>query len=120
MTEAKILAACDPHIRFLVEVLRLAGIRTFSSCQGTRGHSHRSPHVAFTGTPADAVRAARICRREATRYWGLRDDLLIELRCSIEMRRILSVREVARRLRVGSSRARTAYWAIELYRRPGA
>jgi hypothetical protein len=46
------LARIDRGIRREVEVLDLAGVETFESCQGGDGHSYPEPTVRFHGTAA--------------------------------------------------------------------
>lgn len=47
----------DRWISYAVKVLRDAGIETFESCQGGKGHAFRDPTVRFHGGPAEGFRA---------------------------------------------------------------
>lgn len=47
----------DPGIKFYVEILNIAGIETFESCQGGKGHSYPEPTVRFYGDRSEGFRA---------------------------------------------------------------
>jgi hypothetical protein len=82
----------DPGIAPYVEVLRAAGIETFESCQGGRGHAYPEPTVRFAGSRNEGFRALVVALehglpvRSLRRYWavidgepsGLGDRLLLD------------------------------------------
>ena len=47
----------DPGIREAVRRLIDAGVETFESCQGGRGHTYPEPTVRFHGDPSEGFRA---------------------------------------------------------------
>ena len=47
----------DRWISYAVKVLRDAGIETFESCHGGKGHAFNDPTVRFHGGPAEGFRA---------------------------------------------------------------
>ena len=47
----------DRWIGYAVKVLRDAGIETYESCQGGKGHAFTDPTVRFHGGPAEGFRA---------------------------------------------------------------
>lgn len=47
----------DPGIAPLVHTLRAAGVETFESCEGGRGHAYPEPTVRFFGDEAEGRRA---------------------------------------------------------------
>jgi hypothetical protein len=51
----------DLGIRRAVEVLKAAGIETFESCEGGKGHAYTEPTVRFHGTPEAGWRAVGAC-----------------------------------------------------------
>ncbi len=55
---------CDPPldagIRNAVEALQTAGIDTFESCEGGKGHSYAEPTVRFHGGPEEGLRALSV------------------------------------------------------------
>lgn len=53
----------DPGIRPYVEGLRAAGVETFESCEGGRGHTYPEPTVRFHGDFAEGFRALAIAIR---------------------------------------------------------
>ena len=54
------LAELDPGIASYVDVLDAAGIETFESCEGGRGHSYPEPVVRFHGTRGEGFRALAV------------------------------------------------------------
>jgi hypothetical protein len=50
----------DPGIRRAVEVLRAAGVETFESCEGGKGHIYPEPSVRFYGNRAAGFRALAV------------------------------------------------------------
>lgn len=50
----------DHWISYAVKVLRDAGIETYESCDGSKGHSYREPTVRFHGINADGFRALAV------------------------------------------------------------
>lgn len=50
--------ALDRWIGYAVKVLRDAGVETFESCQGGRGHAFPEPTVRFHGGRGEGLRAA--------------------------------------------------------------
>lgn len=69
----------DPGIRVAVEALSAAGIETFESCEGGRGHSYPEPTVRFHGYPAEGMRALAVAVAsglavlELRRVWRVAD-----------------------------------------------
>jgi hypothetical protein len=51
----------DPGIKRAVNVLQGAGVETFESCEGGRGHAFPEPTVRFYGTPEAGWRALGVC-----------------------------------------------------------
>jgi hypothetical protein len=47
----------DDGIREMVETLRQAGVETFESCEGGKGHAYTEPTVRFYGGRAEGLRA---------------------------------------------------------------
>jgi len=47
----------DRWIGFAVKVIRDAGVATYESCEGGRGHAFREPTVRFFGSHSEALRA---------------------------------------------------------------
>jgi hypothetical protein len=66
----------DRWISYAVKVLRDAGIETFESCQGGRGHAFNDPTVRFHGGPAEGFRAFAVAVQVGLpvyalrRFWG--------------------------------------------------
>ena len=50
----------DAGIRNAVEALQTAGIDTFESCEGGKGHSYAEPTVRFHGGPEEGLRALSV------------------------------------------------------------
>lgn len=50
----------DPGILRAVELLNKAGIETYESCEGGKGHAYTEPTVRFYGTPATGYRALAV------------------------------------------------------------
>lgn len=64
----RLLPHLDPGIRRYVEVLRLAGVETYESCQGgpdperpDRGHAYPEPTVRFHGSQGAGWWALQVC-----------------------------------------------------------
>ena len=70
----------DPGIRRAVERLQAAGIETFESCEGGRGHAFTEPTIRFHGTPEAGWRALAVCLAYALpvlclrRVWYVQDS----------------------------------------------
>ena len=62
----------DPGIRRFVEILDQAGIETFESCQGGKGHAYPEPTVRFEGTHAAGWRALAIAKEHGLPVFKLR------------------------------------------------
>ena len=62
----------DRWISYAVKVLRDAGIETFESCEGGRGHSFTEPTVRFYGTPAAGFSALGVAKTYGLPVWTLR------------------------------------------------
>lgn len=69
---AEIVARADPGIAPAVRVLLDAGIETFESCQGGRGHCYPEPTVRFFGQRSEGFRALAAVRQLAFRVHSLR------------------------------------------------
>jgi len=69
----------DRGISYAVKVLRDAGIDTYESCEGGRGHSYPEPTIRFSGTYADGFRALAVARtfglpvRYLRRFWDMEE-----------------------------------------------
>jgi len=69
----------DLGVRKAVKTLQDAGIETFESCEGGRGHAYHAPTVAFYGTPEAGWRAVAVCLsyglpiRSLQRVWSIDD-----------------------------------------------
>ncbi len=69
----------DAGIAHAVKVLAKAGVETYESCQGGRGHSYPEPTVRFYGEPSEGFRAlavamdARLPVKALRRIWLMRD-----------------------------------------------
>jgi len=50
----------DPGIRTAVETLHAAGIATFESCEGGKGHSYAEPTVRFHGGSEEGLHALSV------------------------------------------------------------
>lgn len=67
----------DRWISYAVKVLRDAGVETFESCQGGRGHAFNDPTVRFHGGPAEGFRAVAAAIQVGLpvyalrRFWGV-------------------------------------------------
>lgn len=70
----------DCGIALAVHVLATAGVETFESCEGGRGHAYPEPTVRFHGDQAEGLRAlsaamrARLPVRELRRVWPVLDN----------------------------------------------
>jgi hypothetical protein len=53
----------DPGVRHAVDVLRAAGVETFESCEGGRGHAFPEPTIRFHGDRAEGFRALAVALR---------------------------------------------------------
>jgi len=73
----------DKGIRREVEVLRAAGIETFESCQGGKGHSSPEPVVRFHGQAPEGLKAlsvalyAKLNVFTLQRVWRVEDGELV-------------------------------------------
>lgn len=71
------VAALDPGIRAIVVTLHEAGIETYESCHGGRGHSSPEPMVRFHGAADEGYRAVSAALRlglpvrELRRVWDV-------------------------------------------------
>ena len=69
----------DEGVRSFVESLRAAGVETFESCQGGRGHAFPAPTVRFHGARAEGLRALAVALQaglpvaELRRVWPVLD-----------------------------------------------
>ena len=50
----------DPGILRAVELLNEAGIETYESCEGGKGHAYTEPTVRFFGTRAEGYKALAV------------------------------------------------------------
>jgi hypothetical protein len=57
----KVSFGLDPGIKGYVERLQDAGIETFESCEGGKGHAYPEPAVRFHGGPEAGWRALSVC-----------------------------------------------------------
>ncbi len=62
----------DPGIAPFVSVLDAAGIETYESCEGTKGHAFPEPAIRFHGGPAEGFRALAIAVEHALPVCDLR------------------------------------------------
>lgn len=75
MPELPIDAGVAPYVAILMG----AGVETFDSCQGGRGHGSREPVVWFHGERSEGFRAMAVARnallpvRELRRVWSIVD-----------------------------------------------
>lgn len=71
------LGGIDLGIVRAVKVLRDAGVETFESCQGGRGHAFPAATVRFGGGPSAGWKALSVCLsygfpvRSLRRYWSV-------------------------------------------------
>lgn len=69
----------DRWISYAVKVLRDAGVETYESCEGSKGHSYREPAVRFHGTKAEGFRALAVAQtfgmpvHALRRFWSIDD-----------------------------------------------
>jgi hypothetical protein len=74
-----VISGLDPKIAPYVEKLRAAGIETFESCQGGKGHSAVEPIVRFFGDKSEGFRALDVALKnglpvfDLRRYWQIID-----------------------------------------------
>jgi hypothetical protein len=72
----------DPGIARAVEVLAAAGIETFESCEGGKGHAYPEPTVRFHGDRSEGYRAFAVALSsglpiaELRRTWVVLDGTL--------------------------------------------
>lgn len=84
----------DPGIERAVQVLRLAEVHTYESCEGGEGHSYRDPTVRFYGQQAEGWRALAVCKdaglpvRHISRCWDMDDGEPSGPYWQIEFRRL--------------------------------
>lgn len=70
----------DAGIRDIVKILIDAGVETFESCQGGKGHSMHEPTVRFHGTVAAGWYALSICLDHGLpvlsigQYWDVNEN----------------------------------------------
>ena len=62
----------DGGIRAAVEALQAAGIDTFESCEGGKGHSYAEPTVRFHGDSEEGLRALSVAIKEGLPVLDLR------------------------------------------------
>jgi hypothetical protein len=73
------LEGLDPEIAPYVHILREAGVETFESCQGGKGHSALEPIVRFFGVQSEWFRALDVALKhglpvlDLRRYWQIID-----------------------------------------------
>jgi hypothetical protein len=67
-----LLPHLDPGIARAVEVLMNAGIETFESCQGGRGHTYPEPTIRFHGQRAEGFRALTAALENGLKVIALR------------------------------------------------
>jgi hypothetical protein len=73
----------DEGIAHVVVTLRRAGVETFESCEGGRGHAYPDPTVRFHGGELDGFRAlsaavgARLPVAELRRVWVVDRDFQV-------------------------------------------
>lgn len=78
-TASEPIEGLDPGIAPYVEALRQAGVETFESCEGSKGHAAVEPIVRFYGDKSEGFRAldAALKRglpvRDLRRYWQIVD-----------------------------------------------
>jgi len=69
----------DSGITHAVRVLRGAGVETYESCQGGKGHAYPEPAVRFHGESSEGFRALAIAMQaqlpvaELRRVWVMQD-----------------------------------------------
>src|SRR5205814_7266109 len=69
----------DPGIRRYVEVLQAAGVETFESCEGGKGHAFAEPTIRFHGERAEGFKALSVALQHGLqvsslrRTWPVRD-----------------------------------------------
>lgn len=70
----------DEGIKQAVQVLVNAGVETFESCQGGKGHSYAEPTVRFYGGKAEGFKALAVALQaglkvgDLRRVWPVLDD----------------------------------------------
>jgi hypothetical protein len=62
----------DPGIASAVETLRQAGVETFESCEGGKGHAYHEPTVRFHGHRAEGFRALAVALQAGLKVSDLR------------------------------------------------
>jgi len=73
----------DRWIGYAVKVLRDAGIETYESCQGGRGHAYPEPTVRFFGDRSEGFRAVAVAwghglpAYSLRRFWRILDGELV-------------------------------------------
>jgi len=69
----------DAGILPFVETLRSAGVETFESCQGGKGHTYVEPTIRFHGDRSEGYRALAVAMQnglpvsELRRVWPIND-----------------------------------------------
>ena len=70
----------DEKIRNVVEILRVAGIETYESCEGGEGHAYSEPTIRFHGDHSEGFRALAVAMQynlhvvNLRRIWALIDN----------------------------------------------
>jgi hypothetical protein len=62
----------DEGIKHEVEILQAAGIETFESCQGGKGHTFPEATVTFHGGPTEGLKALHIALSNRLNAYNLR------------------------------------------------
>lgn len=69
----------DKGIRLAVELLRSAGIETYASCEGGKGHTYNEPTIRFHGDRSEGFKALAIVLQHGLpvaalrRAWSISD-----------------------------------------------
>jgi hypothetical protein len=70
----------DPGIARAVKILNEAGVETYESCEGGKGHSYPEPTIRFYGERYEGFRALSVAManrlrvKALRRIWLMRDD----------------------------------------------
>lgn len=59
------ITGLDEGVKRYVEVLIKAGIETFESCEGGKGHSYPEPTVRFYGDRSEGFKALAVAQQHA-------------------------------------------------------
>jgi hypothetical protein len=68
----------DDGIKDIVRLLRQAGVETFASCQGGKGHAYPDPTVRFHGERSEGFRAYVVAMEHGLPVMALRRVWQIE------------------------------------------